>query len=228
MTLNKRGVNCLKDIFENFWRFNETQWRNPEEESSYPRTQYVLKWNTKKQLIVSSIQLVVYTSRIVNNLKTKYKIDQRKRNAHKQFILVHSYNKSYIQFPETTGNSLSNQTRLQTPHTKVVTLNPSRNTLPLTNNTKSIDLEHLKNTQHFLALQKQKYRRLIKGLHLINVQLNRIQLQSYSTLTWKSKAWCESWKLEIKFVKLNFSKLFLTFHKHITNYLYFQILVKYI
>ena len=48
------------------------------------------------------------------------------------------------------GNPLSNQTILQTPHTKVVTLNPSRNTLPLANHTKSIDLEHLKNTQHSL------------------------------------------------------------------------------
>ena len=46
------------------------------------------------------------------------------------------------------GNPLINQTRLQTPHAKVVTLNPSRNTLPLANHTKSVDLEHLKNTQH--------------------------------------------------------------------------------
>jgi len=56
-----------------------------------------------KQSVVSSIQSVVYTSKIINNLKTKFKEDQRKRNAHKQFILVHSYNKRYIQFPETTG-----------------------------------------------------------------------------------------------------------------------------
>jgi len=123
------------------------------------------------------------------------------------------------------GNPLSNQSKLQTPHTKV-TLNPLRNTLPLANNTKSIDLEHLKNTQHSLAIQQQKYRRLRKWLHLIKVQLKIIQLQSYSTLTWKSKAWCESWKIEIKFVKLNFSKLVFTLQKHITNYIYFQRLVK--
>ena len=49
------------------------------------------------------------------------------------------------------------KTRLQTPHTKVVTLNPSRNTLPLANHTKNVDLEHLKNTQHSLATQLQKY-----------------------------------------------------------------------
>jgi len=53
------------------------------------------------------------------------------------------------------GNPLSNQTRLLTPHTKVVTLNPSRNILPLANHTKSIDLEHLKNTQNSLAIQQQ-------------------------------------------------------------------------
>ena len=33
------------------------------------------------------------------------------------------------------------KTRLQTPHTQVVTLNPSRNTLHLANHTKNVDLE---------------------------------------------------------------------------------------
>jgi len=81
-----------------------------------------------------------------------------------------------------------------------MTLNPSRNTLPLANHTKSVDLEHLKNTQHSLATEIQK---IEKRLHLIKAQLKSIQLQSYSTLTLKSKAWCESWKLEIKFAKPN-------------------------
>jgi len=49
------------------------------------------------------------------------------------------------------------KTRLHTSHTKVVTLNPSRNTLPLANHTKNVDLEHLKNTQHSLATQLHKY-----------------------------------------------------------------------
>jgi len=49
------------------------------------------------------------------------------------------------------------KTRLHTSHTKVVTLNPSRNTLPLANHTKNVDLEYLKNTQHSLATQLQKY-----------------------------------------------------------------------
>jgi len=60
------------------------------------------------------------------------------------------------------GNPLSNQTILQTQTTKVVTLNPSKNILPMENHTKSIDLEHLKNTQHSLATQHQKYSRFRK------------------------------------------------------------------
>ena len=114
------------------------------------------------------------------------------------------------------GNPLSNQTRLQTPHTKVVTLNPSRNTLPLANHTKSIDLEHLKNTQHSLAIQQQKYKRLRKDYTWSKYNMKRIQLQSYFTLTWKSKAWCESWKLEIKRLVKTFNiiqRLVKTFNK---------------
>jgi len=35
MVLNKRGgVNCLKGVFENFFRFNEILCINPEQESS--------------------------------------------------------------------------------------------------------------------------------------------------------------------------------------------------
>jgi len=44
-----------------------------------------------------------------------------------------------------------------THHTPKYTLNPSRNTLPLANHTKSVDLEPLKNTQHSLATKIQKY-----------------------------------------------------------------------
>ena len=43
-----------------------------------------------------------------------------------------------------------------------MTWNPSRNTLHLANHTKSIDLEHLKNTQYSLATQHQKYSRFRK------------------------------------------------------------------
>ena len=46
------------------------------------------------------------------------------------------------------GNPLWNQNQITNTTTKVVTLNSSRNILPLANHTKSIDLEHLKNTQH--------------------------------------------------------------------------------
>jgi len=118
-------------------------------------------------------------------------------------------------------NPLSNQTRLQNtthqssdleplkkhtsfgkPHQEYWSWTPQEHTTLLSNTTTGIQ-------------------KIEKGLHMIKVQLQRIQLQSYSTLTWKSKAWCESWKLEIKYVKLNFLKLFLTIQKHRTNYLYF-------
>ena len=110
-----------------------------------------------------------------------------------------------------------------------MTLNPSRNTLPLANHTKSIDVEHLKNTQYSLATQHQKYSSFRKDYTWSQYNLKWIQLQSYSTLTWKSKACCESWNLKIKSVKLNFSKLFFFFlllWKHKQTIYIFQRLVK--
>jgi len=71
----------------------------------------------------------------------------------------------------------------KTQTTKVVTLNPSRNTLPLAKHTKSIDLDHLKNTQHSLATQHQKYSRFRRDYYTCSqYKLKSIQLQSYSTL----------------------------------------------
>jgi len=32
------GVNCLREVFENFFRFNKILCVNPEQESSLPRT----------------------------------------------------------------------------------------------------------------------------------------------------------------------------------------------
>jgi len=56
-------------------------------------------------------------------------------------------------FPETTGESTKQSTLDYLQHTKEVTLIPSRHTLPLAqhNTTKNVDLDNLKNTQHFLA-----------------------------------------------------------------------------
>ena len=99
-----------------------------------------------------------------------------------------------MQFPEPLGKPLSNQTRLQNtthqssdlepfkkhttfgkPHQEYWSWTPQEHTILLGNTT--------------IEIQKIK-----KGLHLIKVQSKRIQLQSYSTLSWKSKAWCESLK----------------------------------
>jgi len=108
----------------------------------------------KKKSVVSSIQSVVYTSKIINNLKTEIKRD-REREMHTSSLYWFTLTtRATSSSQKPLDNPLSNQTRLQTPHTKVVTLNPSRNTLPLANNTESIDLEHLKNTQHSLAIQQ--------------------------------------------------------------------------
>ena len=46
-----------------------------------------------------------------NNLKHICEIRERKNHTNK-FILVHSYTKSYIQSPETTGNPLCNQNQI--------------------------------------------------------------------------------------------------------------------
>jgi len=61
---------------------------------------------------------------------------------------------SYIQSShKPLGNPLSNQPWITYNTTKVVTLIPSRHTLPLVqhNNTKNADLDPLKKTQHFSA-----------------------------------------------------------------------------
>ena len=81
-----------------------------------------------------------------------------------------------------------------------MTLNPSRNTLPLTKHTKTIDLDHLKNTQHSLATQHQKYSRFRKEYTCSQYNLKSIQLQSYFTLF-------ENPKLDVNFQILE-SKLF--------------------
>jgi len=73
-----------------------------------------------------------------------------------------------------------------------VTLNPSRNTLPLANHTKSVDLEPLKNTKHFLATQtrntviKEEGSRIHLGITKLKVQNHNSIL--FHTLKNDSKA----------------------------------------
>jgi len=58
------------------------------------------------------------------------------RKAHKQFILVHSYPKSYIQSPETTGYLYyAIKIHITNNHTKEVTLNTSSTHISLGNHT---------------------------------------------------------------------------------------------
>ena len=91
-----------------------------------------------------------------------------------------------------------------------MTLNPSRNTLPLENNTKSIDLEHLKNTTLIgnTTTEIQKIEKRITP-DQSTTEKNTIAILFHSLENPKLDVNLQ--KLEIKFVKLNFSKLFLTF-----------------
>jgi len=50
MALNKRGVNCLKEVFESFFRFNENLCINPEQESSWLRTSTIIQQSNRKTI----------------------------------------------------------------------------------------------------------------------------------------------------------------------------------
>jgi len=108
-----------------------------------------------------------------------------------------------------------------------VTLNPSRNTLSLTKHTKSIDLDHLKNTQHFLATQHQKYSRFRRDYTCSQDKLKSIQLQSYSTLFENPKLDMNVQILESTLTQLKNSNVFLLLvWKHKQTIYIFQRLVK--
>jgi len=94
--------------------------------------------------------------RTLNNLKTEFK-ELRVRDKHTSNLYWFTFTPKATSSPQKPlVIHYAIKTRLQTPHTKVVTLNPSRNTLPLANHTKNVDLEHLKNTQHSLATHLHK------------------------------------------------------------------------
>ena len=108
-----------------------------------------------------------------------------------------------------------------------MTLNPSRNTLPLAKHTKSIDLDHFKNTQHSLATQHQKYIRLRRDYTCSQYKLKSIQLQSYSTLFENPKLDVNIQNLESTLSQLKNSILFLLLvWKHKQTIYIFQRLVK--
>ena len=107
-----------------------------------------------------------------------------------------------------------------------MTLNPSRNTLPLAKHTKSIDLDHLKSTQHSLARQHQKYNRLRRDYTCSQYKLKSIQLQSYSTLFENPKLDVNVQIFESTLSQLKNSNLFLLLVWKIKNHYIFQRLVK--
>ena len=107
-----------------------------------------------------------------------------------------------------------------------MTLKPSRNTLPLAKHTKSIDLDHLKSTQHFVATQHQKYSRLRRDYTCSQYKLKSIQLQFYSTLFQNPKLDVNVQILESTLSQLKNSNLFLLLvRKHKQTIYIFQRLV---
>jgi len=126
------------------------------------------------------------------------------------------------------GNPLSNQTRLQHTIHQSSDLEPfKKHTHFDESHTKSIDLDHLKNTQHSLATQHQEYRRLRRDYTCLKNNLKSIQMQSYSTLFENPKLWCECSNLESTLSQLKNSNMFLLLvWKHKQTIYIFQRLVK--
>ena len=127
----------------------------------------------------------------------KWVLDKRK--AHKQFILVHSCPKSYIQSSETTGYLLCNQNPDYKCTIKEVTLNTSSHTLPLTHN------HHRNQNTLWFCTYTTIFRnsRDTKRITPDGNQIKRLQ-QSYSTSLRKPKSLNEN---------LENSNLFSHFHK---------------
>jgi len=106
-----------------------------------------------------------------------------------------------------------------------VTLNPSRNTLPLAKHTKSIDLEHLKNTQHSFAIQKIEKR--ITPDQSIN-EKNTIAILFHShlkiqSLMWILKTWDQICQTEFLKTVSHSSE---TYNNYIYIYIYIYIFPK--
>ena len=140
------------------------------------------------------------------------------------YSLLESSSPSAIKHRLAFSSSLDEELHYKTPHTKV--LNPSRNTLPLANHTKSIDLENLKNTQHSLAIQQQKYKRLRKDYTLSknNLKRNTIAILFHSLLKIQSLMWIlKTWD---QICQTEFLKTFSYFWKQKQIIYIFQRLVK--
>ena len=136
--------------------------------------------------------------RTLNSLKTEFK-ELRVRDKHTSNLYWFTLTPRATSSPQKPlVIHYAIKTRLQTPHTKVVTLKPSRNTLPFANHTKNVDLEHLKNTQHSLATQLQKYsnqgRKGIEYTWVLQSLKFRITTQSYSTHLRMIQSSFKSWK----------------------------------
>ena len=116
-----------------------------------------------------------------NNLKQILKSSEKKISTNR-FILVHSYPKSYIQFPETTGYPLCNQSQItNTQLPKKWSWSPQEHTLPLAHHR----LKHPLTLWTLILTELQ----MKKEIGLITLGTNQIKVhnKSYFTLREISK-----------------------------------------
>jgi len=173
MTLNKREGELFK---RGFWKLFQVEQNSLCESRTWIKlAKNISNYTTKQQKKIGCFLETIgclYQQSLKQNLN-EFRVREKYTNSLYWFTLKPRATSS-SQNP--LGNPLSNQNQItQTQTTKVVTLNPSRNTLPLANHTKSIDLEYLKNTQHSLATQIQKYSRFRKDYTWSQYRLNWIQ-----------------------------------------------------
>ena len=108
--------------------------------------------------------------------------DQGKRESHKQIYTGSLLHQEIHPVPRNhwvIHDAI--KTRLQTSHTKVVTLNPSRNTLPLANHTKNVDLEHLKSTN---TPWQHNYKNTVmkEEGNRIHLRITKLKVQNYNPI----------------------------------------------
>jgi len=103
-------VNCLKEVFENFFRFNEILCKNPEQESSLAKNSNNYT-TTHRKTIGCFFETIgcLYQLNLKHNLK-----EFRVRENHTNNLYWFTLKPRAISSPQKPlGKPLSNQTRLQ-------------------------------------------------------------------------------------------------------------------
>jgi len=157
--LKQEGGELFINDFHKLWRYNEIQWWITEKETKEAKEQNWLSWFPKNQPVVFAIQPVVLSAVNKKQLKTNIKEFREWDNHTKRFIQVHSYPKSYIQFPETTRYPLCNQSQItNTQPPKKWSWSLQEHTLPLAHHNHTTDQNTLWLCEH-QYLQNYKWRK---------------------------------------------------------------------